>query len=72
VVGRYVGPRHAKRVGFPAEARQSRAMPVLIGTASMVPDLGYAVPPGRWGLVIAVHTDEGHMRSAPLEITITP
>ncbi|MFI5692845.1 hypothetical protein ACIA58_13455 [Kribbella sp. NPDC051586] len=31
-----------------------------------------AVPPGDWGLVIAVQTAEGHMWSAPLEITITP
>jgi hypothetical protein len=37
----------------------------------VVPDLGYAVPPGQWGLVIALQTDNGSMLSAPLEITIT-
>jgi hypothetical protein len=44
----------------------------LIGTASVVPDLGYAVPPGQWRLVIALQTDNGNMVAAPLEITITP
>ncbi|WP_328998796.1 hypothetical protein OHA18_30645 [Kribbella sp. NBC_00709] len=72
VVGRYVGPRALPRVEFPIEPHQSRTVPVLIGTASLVPDLGYAVPPGQWGLVIALQTDVGNMVSAPLEITITP
>jgi len=47
-------------------------VPVWIGTASVVPDLGYAVPPGQWGLVIVLGTDTGVVLSAPLEITITP
>jgi hypothetical protein len=72
VVGRYVGPHTAKRVEFWIEPHQSRPVPVLIGTASMVPDLGYAVPPGQWGLVIELQTDSGSMHLAPLELTITP
>ena len=72
IVGLYVGPHTAARVEFAIEPHQSRPVPVLIGTASMVPDLGYAVPPGRWGLVIALHTPSGNMLSAPLDITITP
>jgi hypothetical protein len=72
VVGRYVGPHNAKRVEFWIETHQSRPVPVLIGTASVVPDLGYAVPPGQWWLVIVLQTDRGVMLSAPLEITITP
>lgn len=72
VVGLYVGPQNAKRVEFWIEPHQSQPVPVLIGTASMVPDLGYAVPPGRWSLVIALQTDSGPMRSAPLEITVKP
>ncbi|WP_460666141.1 hypothetical protein [Kribbella swartbergensis] len=47
-------------------------MPVLIGTASVVPDLGYAVPPEQWRLVIELQTDSGSMLSAPLELTISP
>jgi hypothetical protein len=72
IVGLYVGPLNARRVGFAVESHQSRPVPVLIGTASMVPDLGYAVPPGHWRLVIALQTDSGHMLSTPLDITITP
>lgn len=72
VVGLYVGPLNASRVGFAIESHQSRPVPVLIGTASMVPDLGYAVPPGQWGLVIALQTESGNMVSTPLDITITP
>ena len=72
IVGLYVGPHTLARVGFPIEPHQSRPVPVLIGTASMVPDLGYAVPPGQWGLVITLQTDSGNMLSTPLDITITP
>jgi hypothetical protein len=72
IVGLYVGPLNARRVGFAIEPHQSRPVPVLIGTASMVPDLGYAVPPGQWRLVIVLRTDSGNMMSAPLDITITP
>ncbi|MFI5712675.1 hypothetical protein [Kribbella sp. NPDC051620] len=72
IVGLYVGPLHASRVGFAIEPHQSRPVPVLIGTASMVPDLGYAVPPGQWRLVIAMRTDSGTMLSPLLDITVTP
>lgn len=72
VVGLYVGPHSLARVGFAIEPHQSRPVPVLIGTASVVPDLGYAVPPGQWRLVIALQTDTGNTVTAPMEITITP
>jgi hypothetical protein len=72
VVGLYVGPHTLARVGFAIEPHQSRPVSVLIGTASVVPDLGYAVPPGQWRLVIELQTDNGNMVAAPLEITITP
>jgi hypothetical protein len=72
VVGLYVGPHTLARVGFAIEPHQSRPVPALIGTASVVPDLGYAVPPGQWRLVIALQTDNGNMLAEPLEITITP
>ena len=54
------------------EPHQSCAVPVLIGTVSVVPDLGYAGPPGQWRLAIELQTDSGSMLSAPLEITTTP
>ncbi|WP_432892231.1 hypothetical protein ACQPYH_16450 [Kribbella sp. CA-245084] len=47
-------------------------MTVLVGTASVVPELGYAVPPGEWKLVVLLQTDEGFVVSGPLEIMVTP
>jgi hypothetical protein len=38
----------------------------------MVPELGYAVPPGQWKLVVVLATETGTMLLAPLELTITP
>lgn len=72
VVGAYVGPHTLAQVEFQIEPQQSRSVPVLIGTASVVPELGYAIPPGRWGLVVELQTANGNMLSAPLELTITP
>jgi hypothetical protein len=71
VVGQYVGPSPSVRVGFEIGPQQSRPVPVWIGTASVVPDLGYAVPPGKWGLLVGLGTEKGSFWSAPLEITIT-
>ncbi|MEU4198283.1 hypothetical protein AB0E69_40750 [Kribbella sp. NPDC026611] len=71
VVGRFVGPQPLVRVGHPVEAHGSRPVPVLIGTASLVPELGYAVPPGQWGLLVGLGTENGSRWSAPLEITVT-
>ncbi|MGW6198233.1 hypothetical protein ACWF0M_18960 [Kribbella sp. NPDC055110] len=72
VVGRFTGPHNARRVGFEIAPHETRTVPVLIGTASMVPDLGYAVPPGRWTLVAVLQTETGTILQAPLDITITP
>lgn len=72
VVGRYVGAEPLPRIGFEIGPQQSRPVPVWIGTAAVVPDLGYAVPPGKWGLVGGLGTDRGSFWSAPLDLTITP
>ncbi|NIK60507.1 hypothetical protein [Kribbella shirazensis] len=72
MVGRYVGPQALPLVGFEIEPQQSRPVPVWIGTASVIPNLGYAVPPGRWGLTVELHAESGSLLLAHLEITITP
>lgn len=71
VVGRFTGPHTLARVGFEIAPHQSRPVPVLIGTASMVPELGYAVPPGEWTLVVVLRTEAGSMLLAPLDITVS-
>jgi hypothetical protein len=39
---------------FEVPAGEVRDIPLLIGTASLKPDLGWAVPPGRWAIQVAV------------------
>jgi hypothetical protein len=44
-------------------------IPLLVGTASTKPDLGWAVPPGPWGVrVVLSHDGESAVRLLPLEI----
>ena len=71
VVGRFAGPHTLARVGFEIAPQQTRPVPVLIGTASMVPELGYAVPPGQWTLVVVLQTETGSMLLAPLDLTVS-
>jgi hypothetical protein len=71
VVGRFAGPHTLARVGFEIAPQQTRPVPVLIGTASVVPELGYAVPPGQWTLVVVLHTETGSMLLAPVDLTVS-
>jgi hypothetical protein len=76
VVGGYRGyiPRpaisHLKIVQLPPHG--SVLVPLRVGTASTVPELGYAVPPGEWGLVayLWLGPDE-HVRTPPLPFTVS-
>lgn len=72
VVGRYVGAQNLPFVRFPVEAGHHAEVPVLIGTDSVVPRLGYAVPPGQWHLVVLLNLDRETTVSAPLPLTVTP
>ena len=77
VVGRYVGAQHLQFVGFAVEPGRSTEVPVLIGTDSVVPRLGYAVPPGQWHLVVLLDVHRGRTArvntvSAPIPLTVTP
>ena len=47
-----------------------REVPVLVGTDSVVPELGYAVPPGSWSIVVEIPT-AGRVVSPPLPCVIT-
>jgi hypothetical protein len=71
VVGLFPGPHTLARVGFEVGPHESRPVPLMVGTASVVPELGYAVPPGEWRLVVVLQTETGSLLLAPLDITIT-
>lgn len=57
-------------VMFKVEPDERREVPVLVGTDSVVPELGYAVPPGSWSIVVEIPT-AGHVVSPPLPCVIT-
>ena len=50
----------------------SALIPITVGTASTVPELGYTVPPGEWGLVVYLwFQGNEYMRTPPMPFTIT-
>ena len=72
VVGGYSGGQYQPRVTFTAAPAQTVRVPLLVGTASFVPDLGYSVPPGTWHLTAGLDLGEGRRIMTPaLELTIT-
>jgi hypothetical protein len=50
VVGGFSGAQHLPLITFRVPPAGMERIPLLIGTASFTPRLGYAVPPGSWGL----------------------
>ena len=50
VVGGFAGAQLLMRVVFHVARGETERIPLLIGTESFVPDLGYTVPAGQWGM----------------------
>jgi hypothetical protein len=60
----------------PVLARLRVRIPLLVGTASSRPELGYAVPPGEWGIQVTLKLGQDPrsplLRRTPiLPLTIT-
>lgn len=71
-VGGYTGAQHQPLVIFTAAPSETIRIPVLVGTASYSPELGYALPPGTWHLTAPMNLADGrHLVTPPLELTIT-
>lgn len=71
-VGSYVGAQQMPLVIFTARPSQTVRIPLLVGTASVTPALGYAVPPGMWHLYALLDLADGRqVRTPALELTIT-
>lgn len=76
IVGGFVGAQTLPLIHFRASAGATVRVPLLIGTASFAPRLGYAVPAGLWGLTVplaiegADHTS-ARRRTPMMELTIT-
>jgi hypothetical protein len=68
-VGCYEGAQSTPLVRFDVPPGQVGEIPLLIGTASTRPELGWAVPPGPWAVRLVVsHDGEAAMRLLPLDI----
>jgi hypothetical protein len=71
VVGGYAGAQVLPLVRFSAPSGDSVEIPLLVGTASSVPRLGYAIPPGRWAIeVVLDFGDRGRFRSLLLPFAV--
>ena len=68
VVGGFAGGQNAPLIIFRVAPGQTGQIPLLIGTASFTPRLGYAVPAGEWGIQ-ATLTLGPDPRSSPLRRT---
>jgi hypothetical protein len=72
VVGSYAGFQTMPLVRFRIGPHQDTTVPLLVGTASRRPDLGYAVPPGEWAIVVPLKLGDGRIVASPaLPITVT-
>ncbi len=71
-VGGYSGAQRLPLVRFTVPAGSSTVIPVLVGTASRSPELGYSVPPGEWAIAAEMKLDDGRtVRTPPMGITVT-
>jgi hypothetical protein len=76
VTGGFSGPEHRPLIMFRVPPGQTGRIPLLIGTASYTPRLGYTIPPGDWGLyatlALGPPTRDSPLRRTPiLPLTIT-
>jgi hypothetical protein len=76
VVGGFSGAQTLPLIVFRVAPRQTRRVPLLIGTDSFTPRLGYTVPAGDWGVQATLTLGSG-LRDSPrkrtpiLPLTIT-
>jgi hypothetical protein len=72
IVGVFEGPEHLPLVPFRIPPSTTVRVPLLIGTASLLPSLGYAVPPGSWGVEAPVRIEAGDGDSTRRKTPILP
>jgi hypothetical protein len=76
VVGGFAGAQALPLITYRVAPGQTEPIPLLTGTASVTPRLGYTVPPGSWGIQATLTLGE-NPRNAPrrhtplLPLTIT-
>jgi hypothetical protein len=65
-VGGFAGAQTLPLVRFAADPGESIRVPLLVGTASFDPDLGYTVPAGTWFVTAEMRLADGSHRRLPL------
>ena len=76
VVGGFCGAQSLPLVIFRIEPSKTQRVPLLIGTASFTPRLGYTVPPGDWAVQATLTLGPGQnnserRRTRALPLTVT-
>jgi hypothetical protein len=71
VVGGYTGMRNLPRVTRFIVPGATRRIPLLVGTASFDPALGYAVPPGNWAIRARIVIGRDAMTTPTLPLIVT-
>jgi hypothetical protein len=72
-VGGYAGAQTMPLVLFRAPRGGSVDIPLLLGTASMTPRLGYSVPAGRWAIEITLDLGtKGAFRTPRFPLAVVP
>jgi len=76
VVGGFAGAQALPLITYRVAPGQTEPIPLLTGTASFIPRLGYAVPPGSWGTQATLMLgkeprDSPRWRTPVLPLTIT-
>jgi hypothetical protein len=72
VVGGVTGAQHAKLVLFRIPPGVTGKIPLVVGTASFDPALGYAVPPGKWAARATLAFDGLQLSTPLMPLTVTP
>ncbi len=72
VVGGFTGGQRLPLIRFTAHPGKTVRIPLLVGTASYRPELGYTIPAGTWHLTAPLHlSDQAHATTPPLTFTVT-
>jgi hypothetical protein len=71
-VGGFAGAQTLVGIDFHVVPGATERIPLLVGTASVVPDLGYAVPPGIWGIQILLDLRQDGPTQEPRRTPVLP
>jgi hypothetical protein len=72
VVGGYSGAQRVPLRIFEVDSGESILVPLLVGTASFDPPLGYAVPPGHWAMEAVLNFGDHQRRTPLLPLLVVP